>query len=244
MPRHPKTLFGTSLPIIIGLSGRKRSGKDTVAATIRKEFRQDYISSRYNTYAFADDLKELVAAAFNLGDPTTAFSDKNKEVGIGTWDDRGERITPRSLLQAIGTGGVRAVFGPDFWVERLMKSIERDRTSTQGQGAIITDCRFLNEVDAIHAAGGVVVRLNRSDAGALHQYVPDAERADHCAYGSQDWGDCPGLPRASHPTNCLAGHASETELPFDGAIYDHVVTASSADAAGTDVVAWLRNLGS
>lgn len=71
-------------------------------------------------------------------------------------DIRSEILTPRKLLQLVGTEGGRKIIHPNVWINATLSSYD----STKNW--IITDVRFANEADAIRNAGGVVIRIDRS----------------------------------------------------------------------------------
>ena len=89
-------------------------------------------------------------------------------------------VTPRLLLQTIGTDIVRTI-NPDIWVNALFVNYPSDElikqlnSKTDGSygvrqpNCIITDVRFLNEVKAIKKKDGIVIRINReSDYNSNH----------------------------------------------------------------------------
>ena len=92
-------------------------------------------------------------------------------------------VTPRLLLQTIGTDIVRTI-NPDIWVNSLFKDydniINRIKAKMRRKGFsilpglvfpnwIITDVRFPNEVNAIKKKEGIVIRINReSDYNSTH----------------------------------------------------------------------------
>lgn len=84
-------------------------------------------------------------AAVDIVSPKTAL----------TWLESKRVLRP--MLQHYGTDYRRAQ-DPDYWVKRLMETLERE----QPDMAFVTDVRFPNEVEAIHAAGGYVVKVVRS----------------------------------------------------------------------------------
>lgn len=112
--------------MIIGLSGRKRSGKSTLGAALEKEF-------GFKQLAFASGVREFIAAAFGwpiewLMDEASEF--KSVEVlrgAPGRWQLPGRvsvgygSLTGRELLQHIGTDAARKIFGEDCWVNVGMK---------------------------------------------------------------------------------------------------------------------------
>lgn len=210
------------IPRVILLSGRKRSAKDISAQALIYDL-------CYTRVALADDLKDLVSTAFNI--PRAAMDDERKTQPI---TNLGEQ-TPRTLLQAIGTG-VRNTLDDRFWIKRVLAKIET------GGPYVITDARFLNEIDAFHAIGAMVIRVNRADQ-PVHAFHRNSTE-DRCYFGiSMADGAC-GLPEASHPCAFPEDrHPSETELPFTGAIYDAVVTSPSAEETARRVVELVEKIG-
>ena len=87
---------------------------------------------------------------------------------------RYEDPKPRSLLQWWGTDYRRAKT-PDYWVDKLRKTLD----AHDPEIALITDVRFPNEVEAIHAWGGYVVKCTR-----LGQ--PDVEVNEHPSESALD----------------------------------------------------------
>jgi hypothetical protein len=75
------------------------------------------------------------------------------------WAEFGKHgpMTARQVMQEVGTGIGRRMH-KDIWVEACLRSIRNDNAEL----AVIDDVRFPNEVDAIRAAGGKVVRLHRA----------------------------------------------------------------------------------
>jgi hypothetical protein len=83
-------------------------------------------------------------------------------------------LTPRLLLQLLGTECGREIIHPNIWVNATMA----DYISYSARGSdyefeesnwIITDVRFPNEVRAIEESGGIVIRIER----------PGLESSDH-----------------------------------------------------------------
>tara|TARA_R110000868_G_scaffold359380_1_gene621239 strand:- start:7404 stop:8174 length:771 start_codon:yes stop_codon:yes gene_type:complete len=82
------------------------------------------------------------------------------------------KLTPRKLLQLLGTECGRQIIHPNIWVNALFanyKGVERlmDRGENRSYyeedypNWIITDVRFPNEVEAIENNGGIVIRIDR-----------------------------------------------------------------------------------
>lgn len=96
----------------------------------------------------------------------------------GNYEIKKEKITYRQALQWIGTDLFRDKFHPNTWVNALFADYH-DKFSkldilntqtekitnihtTQQSNWIITDTRFLNEVQAVKDRKGIVIRVNRT----------------------------------------------------------------------------------
>jgi hypothetical protein len=66
-----------------------------------------------------------------------------------------ELLTPRLILQLLGTEGGRDVIHPNIWVNATLGDL------TENDFSIITDTRFPNEVQGIKRKKGIVVRITR-----------------------------------------------------------------------------------
>ena len=70
----------------------------------------------------------------------------------------------RPLL--VAWGSVARSFLPSFWVDRLFDDLRfwlSSRPVTESANVIITDVRYVNEVQRIHDCGGIVIRIHRPD---------------------------------------------------------------------------------
>lgn len=116
---------------IIGLLGGAGAGKSQVSK---------YLCEKYGArkYSFAYPLKEIVRRAFDLTEDQVYGSQAAKE----SIDPR-YNVTPRWLLQRLGTEGIRDVLGVDFWWQHCLDRIVEDEPEL----AVIDDFRFTNEVN-------------------------------------------------------------------------------------------------
>ena len=84
------------------------------------------------------------------------------------------KLTPRKLLQLLGTEAGRHIIHPDIWVNALFADygpvgdnlLEGEVRKVREEDLvypswIITDVRFPNEVKAIEDRGGIVIRVDR-----------------------------------------------------------------------------------
>lgn len=148
-------------PLLIGLTGRARSGKSTAA---------EHLTSTYllEQYAFADPLRHGLMAIFNL-DPTD-FEGDRKEQPLG-WLDR----SPRQLMQSMGTEWARNTVHSDVWVKLAEQNLDY---ITQSLGAVtgfvVSDVRFENEAEFIRQRGGTLIHIFRPDTQAVNPHISEA----------------------------------------------------------------------
>jgi len=127
-------------PMVIGISGKAGSGKDTLGKYLCEEYRCLH-------YYFAKPLKEGAKIMFALTDDQIA----NKEVPIEPWG-----ISPRKIWQLLGTEVGRGI-DPAIWIKNAEMFIHKH----PGRTVIITDVRFDNEAIFIRNRGGIVINIIR-----------------------------------------------------------------------------------
>lgn len=139
---------------IIAVSGLIGSGKDTAA---------DYLVRfhDYHRVSFAGTLKDAVSAIFGwnrdmLEGQSRASREWREQVDTW-WAERLNmpHLTPRWVLQYIGTDVFRNHFHNDIWVASVENRIR------QHDRVVITDARFQNEIDAVRKIGGRTIRISR-----------------------------------------------------------------------------------
>jgi dephospho-CoA kinase len=141
--------------MIIGIAGFLSSGKGTLGDILIQEH-------GFKAIAFADAVKDAVAAIFKWprelleGDSIASryFREKTDEY----WTSKfGYEVTPRYMMQIMGTEAGRDVFNPNLWVYVVEKIITEDPDSNY----VITDVRFPNELRIIKRMGGHTIRVVR-----------------------------------------------------------------------------------
>ena len=147
---------------IIALMGSKGAGKDTVANFIQEN------NTKYDNViimSFADALKDAVSAIFNfrrdLLEGDTIESREWREQEIPYLSDVMKRtVTPRYLLQQIGTNILRKYLYNDLWVDSVLVKIHLLEDAAKKQHLnnlyVITDCRFANEIFKLAQSGNSV----------------------------------------------------------------------------------------
>lgn len=160
---------------LIGFGHKARQGKNTAAIAMLNAAALD---CRVRLCAYADALRAEVRGAVNGAGGLEALIQRGYVGPEPCWCDgrdthyhgsaqpvllpswvKPEQGKPRTLLQWWGTDYRRAQ-DPDYWVKALMRRLETEDMDL----ALVTDVRFPNEVDAIRAAGGCVVKVTRTTA--------------------------------------------------------------------------------
>lgn len=144
-------------PLLVGLTGRKRSGKSTVARILCE--RHGFVE-----LSFANPIREFVARL--LWPNGTGALERNKEAPIDWLDG----ITPRQMMQTLGTEWGRQMVHPDLWVRACMHRLEYTRCPR----IVISDVRFPNEAKAIRERGGVIVEVWRDEAPTGDDHISEA----------------------------------------------------------------------
>lgn len=128
--------------VLIGISGRKGAGKDTVGAIFRR--------FGVKTIAFADPLYQGVSTIFGIS--IDELKDRFlKEIPHPKLFGK----SPRYALQTLGTEWGRELIHNDMWVELAL------READTWPYIAITDVRFDNEAVAIRHRGGSIIHVTR-----------------------------------------------------------------------------------
>ena len=148
---------------LIGLVGKKRVGKDTVAAVLAQELSLE-------VKHFASGIRQVCKILFGW-EEYHQEADETKEVVDAYWG-----ISPRQAMQRVGSEAIRTTFGDDFWARWLFRNWDVHamyhdvmyRTGSpipalDSGGWVVADVRVPEEAAAIVARGGILVRIIRPD---------------------------------------------------------------------------------
>ena len=176
---------------IIAISGKKQSGKDTTAKILQflayvdklhaqakaqgesielpsyHEFLElnDAVKQPIQVKKFAGKLKNIVAELLSCNVNDLESEDfKNSKIDYLSSEDK--IITPRYLLQYLGTDVLRNSIHEDIHVNMLLNELKSSQNANT-LAFIITDLRFPNELDAIKQLGGVAIRINRNEVNKV-----------------------------------------------------------------------------
>lgn len=160
---------------IIGFAGRKQSGKTTCSEFVAKIFNgkiEPFNSAKI--YNFADPLKKDICINI-LGmtyDQCYGTDEQKNTITDIEWN--GSKLTAREVMQFVGTDIFRKMKN-NIWADATIIKIKKENPRL----AIIADCRFPNEVEAIKNVGGYVIKLTRNPFDSDHE----SEKAlDSCNY--------------------------------------------------------------
>lgn len=152
----PHTTALSGMPVLIGVTGFARVGKDSTGDVFEK--------LGYNRTAFADKLRDLALelnpiVAIRKGHPMY-YRTLVETLGYEEAKDRFPGV--RHFLKALGNG-VRTHVAPDAWIQAALLDVPKH--------TVITDVRFRNEAMAIRGAaialGGkaLILRIDRPGYG-------------------------------------------------------------------------------
>jgi hypothetical protein len=130
--------------ILIGVTGKKGHGKDSVAEIACSDF-------GFHRIALADKLKEIAGDLFDLSTHQLYGPLLAKETVDPRWNK-----SPREILQHLGTEGCRAIHD-EVWLRYAMRAIEE----SPHERWVIPDVRFPNEASFVRSHGGVIWKVIR-----------------------------------------------------------------------------------
>ena len=163
---------------ILSFSGRKQSGKSTSADYIISLINEHKFNMSYKIYSFADPLKQDICMnILGLTYDQCYGSDDDKNTMTDLWWD-GAQLTAREAMEIIGTKIFRAL-KTNVWVDATINKIKKENVDL----AIISDCRFPNEVGAVKNSGGLNIRLE------LDPFHSDAISENSLDQDVYDWSN-------------------------------------------------------
>lgn len=139
---------------LIGLTGYARSGKDTFFqfANLVTSSANNYECQRF---AFADELKKECDNFLKETLGISAFTSDSKEKEV-----------IRPFLVFWGTK-IRREQNPNCWIDKIKDDVMY--WINKGNTAIITDVRYVNEVQWVKSLGGKIVNIVRQDIGPANE---------------------------------------------------------------------------
>jgi len=148
------------------------------------EFASQMIWPYVRSFSFAEPLKSIAIQLFGLTEAQCFGTDKDKNTPVDIlWESMPDYnhdaewaegfMSAREFLQYFGTDICRKI-KDNVWVDVCINQIKHSGT----QLAIVLDCRFKNEAEAIKKAGGKVIRFTRKPHEDSHASETDLDDYD------------------------------------------------------------------
>lgn len=188
--------------MIIGISGKKQSGKDTICNIIRaldiwdrrkelniwtscktrEEFAREFVwsntmflaNSKWEKHALADKLKQMASILLEV--PVEKWEDaefKNTPNDLYLHIDDRTTFTNREVLQIIGNT-LRENLDPHVWVNALFREYSSRMVAVQSPYWIIPDVRMINEAESIKDFEGILIRVNK-ECSEIDTHISEIE---------------------------------------------------------------------
>lgn len=149
--------------IVIGLSGKKYSGKDTFCSAIQK---------------VSDLPVKRIALADPLKDEVYQFILKPHNIDRQALDDARKKHF-RLILQGWGTDFKRYFFGTDYWIIKLDETLKSPAFKDFQGIVVITDIRFRDEAEYVNKINGILVRIVRPEKSFWRSLVNRLRKLDN-----------------------------------------------------------------
>ena len=146
--------------MIIGIYGKKRHGKDTIA---------NFLCNNYGfvKYGFGDPIKEIALIIFGFTDEQL-YGTKKEDVDP-IWN-----IKPRDFFQKFGTDYGQFIFPEhfpsifsgtntrDIWVKIFINWYTQQKKINPLIKVVVNDIRFIHEYEAIKELDGYIIKVYRN----------------------------------------------------------------------------------
>jgi hypothetical protein len=132
-----------AIPILLGITGKKRSGKGTITAYLQKTY-------GFKEYHFSKPIKEGLMAMFGLTRDQVYKGDRNEIIpGLG--------MSIRDLMTSLANDWGHDMVTPDIWL--LPAKVQIMTHKELGTLLLISDVRRDNEAELIHDADGLILEV-------------------------------------------------------------------------------------
>jgi len=152
------------LPKLIGICGKKRSGKDILA---------NYLCNNYSftNEKISEDLKNIIKILFG-------FTDNQLESNEKEDIDKSWGVSPRQTMKFIGTEIMQYKIQEllpnikrNFWINSFIKKHIENQTNN----IVISDLRFLHEYEALKKYNIYIIRLERDLENNEDNHISETE---------------------------------------------------------------------
>lgn len=156
-----------NIPLVIGISGKIGSGKDTLAGIIAKNMQlvrsvRGHTKTEIYKKFFAYKLKCVVELLTGItmtmvdeitySEPVFDYTQEQKNIYLPEYD-----MTLGTMLQKVGTDAIRNNIHLDSWILALFTDIQHTNNNDVW---LITDVRFKNEAESVKKHNGYLIRID------------------------------------------------------------------------------------
>ncbi len=223
-------------PIIIGFSGKKKSGKGSACRFLTANAGKLWgEGASVGTFSMAGPLKKVCLELLGLRHEQLYGSNEQKDMPTRyRWEDLPHHarlpgqptgiMTGRQVMQHIGT--MFRMLDTDIFVAACLRSIQASNV----QVAFIDDIRFPNEVALVQQAGGVVYRLTRDVFAGQDQHESET-KLDRDVY---DWNNFDGVIVNDNLTVAQTNRLVVLDLYEDGLLHQPIRRCNCCDGLDVD----------
>ncbi len=150
---------------IIGITGKKSSGKSLTADYLQSEF-------GFEQFAFADKLKSGIISIFDVPNESLYGSEVEKNKLDEFWG-----VSGRQLAQIIGSELFRDILPTllpqlnNIWIRCIEKKILNSKSDL----IVISDVRFSDEAEFIKSMGGVIISIERNNLNIIDKHQSETQ---------------------------------------------------------------------
>jgi hypothetical protein len=199
--------------IVVGFGHVARTGKSTASQALIRDL-------GFTEVSFAAKLKELALEA----DPIVVSAQRTINTaighgklawivkGMGGWEVAKDQYPEvRTFLEKLGAG-CRKVFGEDFWVKQALTNLDADKNY------VVSDVRYLSEVQAIRDLGGFVFKITRPAHSPSSSRPSELDLADWDGWDTE-FDNSGGVHElevqvVDHVRALLKQQSTQQELPY------------------------------
>lgn len=147
--------------MIIAITGKKGSGKDTLADIMVNDY-------QFVKYRFADDIKLIAKILFDFDDEQLYGNKKDKL-------DKNWNIYPREFYQKFGTDYIQQIFPKhfpnlfnniekrEFWLKKFKIWYQKKLNENKVFFVVISDLRFIHEYNFLKEMNAYIIKIERDN---------------------------------------------------------------------------------
>ena len=155
--------------MIIGFTGKKRSGKSTASAYVLSRIEAERVNFKT---ALLNEMKDRFPNTLNALVRLIEVQnyDGTKPLTVdGMLEEKPDDVI-RFFLQEYGTG-VRRADDPDYWVDQWKNTA----LDLKDKSIVVDDIRFLNEARAVRELSGIIIRIEREGLETTDTHISETE---------------------------------------------------------------------